>query len=110
MPRKSEITEYVEEYSKYHNIFEQIKDCKYDDISIKVEKYPIYNVHSAHLIIKNKNGLGIIRYVVNSQYPFYIPLKDEELQRIIESARRQFAYEEKLREQNLCSAIIYKEN
>lgn len=31
---------------KYSNIFKQIKDCKYPDITIEIDDYPLYNTYN----------------------------------------------------------------
>ena len=36
---------------KYSNIFKQIKDCKYPDITIEIDDYPLYNRSNIHIII-----------------------------------------------------------
>ena len=37
---------------EYSNIFEQIKDCKYPDITIEIDNYPLYNRSNIHIIIR----------------------------------------------------------
>ena len=44
---------------KYSNIFKQIKDCKYPDITIEIDDYPLYNRSNIHIIIRSKVILGI---------------------------------------------------
>lgn len=41
---------------KYSNIFKQIKDCKYPDITIEIDDYPLYNRSNVHIIIRDKNN------------------------------------------------------
>ena len=36
---------------KYSNISEQIKDCKYPDITIEIEDYPRYNPFNIHIYL-----------------------------------------------------------
>lgn len=90
----SEISEYIESYSKYANIDEQLKDCKYDDISIRIDPFPLYNINNVHIIIEYKGTPWYCKFVTTSMSPFYIPLHEEELQTYIRSARRFFKYTE----------------
>ena len=41
-----------ESLKKYSNIFKQIKDCKYPDITIEIDNYPLYNRSNIHIIIR----------------------------------------------------------
>lgn len=43
-----------ESLKKYSNIFKQIKDCKYSDITIEIDDYPLYNRSNVHIIIRDK--------------------------------------------------------
>ena len=72
-----------ESLKKYSNIFKQIKDCKYPDITIEIEDYSKYNPFNIYLIIRNKNNPWYSRYITSSQYPYYEALCKEELQRYI---------------------------
>lgn len=90
MSRTPIIVEVIKSYSKYSDLYEQIADCKYDDISIEIDKYPLYNTNAAHLIIKSKEGPWYMKFVTQSQFPFYMPLYEWKLQRYIETARRFF--------------------
>lgn len=73
---------------KYSNIFKQIKDCKYPDITIEIDDYPLYNRSNVHIIIKDKNNPWYSKYVTSSQCPYYKALCEEELQRYIKNARQ----------------------
>ena len=75
---------------KYSNISEQIKDCKYPDITIEIEDYPRYNPFNIHIIIRAKGNPWYSKYVTSSQYPYYEALCEEELQRYIKNARQFF--------------------
>ena len=75
---------------KYSNISEQIKDCKYPDITIEIEDYPRYNPFNVHIIIRAKGNPWYSKYVTSSQYPYYEALCEEELQRYIKNARQFF--------------------
>lgn len=90
MPRKSEITEYVEEYPKYLNIFEQIKDCKYPDITIEIDDNPRYNTSNVYIKIRAKGNPWYVKFITSSQYPYCKALCEEELQRYIKNARQFF--------------------
>lgn len=48
-----------ESLKEYPNIFKQIKDCKYPDITIEIDDYPLYNRSNVHIIIRDKIILGI---------------------------------------------------
>ena len=39
-----------ESLKKYSNIFKQIKDCKYPDITIEIDDYPLYNLFPMPLL------------------------------------------------------------
>lgn len=75
---------------EYSNIFEQIKNCKYPDITIEIDDYPRYNTSNVHLIIRAKGNPWYSKYVTSSQYPYYEALCEEELQRYIKNARQFF--------------------
>ena len=75
---------------KYSNISEQIKDCKYPDITIEIEDYPRYNPFNIHIIIRANGNPWYSKYVTSSQYPYYEALCEEELQRYIKNARQFF--------------------
>ena len=75
---------------KYSNISEQIKDCKYPDITIEIEDYPRYNPFNIHIIIRSSSNPWYSKYVTSSQYPYYEALCEEELQRYIKNARQFF--------------------
>lgn len=75
---------------KYSNISEQIKDCKYPDITIEIEDYSRYNPFNIHLIIRDKDNPWYSKYVTSSQYPYYEALCEEELQRYIKNAKQFF--------------------
>lgn len=79
-----------ESLKEYSNIFEQIKDCKYHDITIEIEDYPRYNPFNIHIIIRAKGNPWYSKYVTSSQYPYYEVLCEEELQRYIKNARQFF--------------------
>lgn len=79
-----------ESLKKYSNIFKQIKDCKYPDITIEIEDYPRYNPFNVHIIIRTKGNPWYSKYVTSSQYPYYEALCEEELQRYIKNARQFF--------------------
>ena len=79
-----------ESLKRYSNIFEQIKDCKYPDITIEVEDYPRYNMFNIHIIIRSSDNPWYSKYVTSSQYPYYEALCEEELQRYIKNARQFF--------------------
>lgn len=79
-----------ESLKKYSNIFKQIKDCKYPDITIEIEDYPRYNPFNVHIIIRAKDNPWYSKYVTSSQYPYYEALCEEELQRYIKNARQFF--------------------
>ena len=66
---------------EYSNIFEQIKDCKYPDITIEIDNYPRYNTSNVHLIIRAKGNPWYSKYVTSSQCPYYESLCEEELQK-----------------------------
>lgn len=77
-----------ESLKKYSNIFKQIKDCKYPDITIEIDDYPLYNRSNVHIIIRDKNNPWYSKYVTSSQCPYYKALCEEELQRYIKNARQ----------------------
>ena len=79
-----------ESLKKYSNIFKQIKDCKYPDITIEIEDYSRYNAFNIHLIIRDKDNPWYSKYITSSQYPYYEALCEEELQRYIKNARQFF--------------------
>lgn len=72
------------------NIFKQIVDCKYPDITIEIDDYPLYNRSNVHIIIRDKNNPWYVEFVTSSQYPYYETLCEEELQRYINNARQFF--------------------
>lgn len=74
-----------ESLKKYSNIFKQIKDCKYPDITIEIDDYPLYNRPNIYIIIRAKGSPWY-----TSQYPYYKTLCEEELQRYIKNARQFF--------------------
>ena len=75
---------------EYSNIFKQIKDCKYPDITIEIDDYPLYNRSNIHIIIRAKGNPWYSKYVTSSQCPYYKALCEEELQRYIKNARQFF--------------------
>lgn len=79
-----------ESLKKYSNISEQIKGCKYPDITIEIEDYPRYNPFNIHIIIRAKGNPWYSKYVTSSQYPYYEALCEEELQIYIKNARQFF--------------------
>ncbi len=79
-----------ESLKKYSNIFEQIKDCKYSDITIEIDEPSRYNPSNIYLIIKTKNNPWYVRFITSSQYPYYEALCEKELQRYIKNARQFF--------------------
>lgn len=95
MPRKLEITEYAENYSKYYGIFEQIKDCKYSDITIEIDDNPRYNISNVHITIRAKGNPWYVKFITSSQHPYYKALCEEELQRYIKHARQFFKQQKK---------------
>ena len=66
---------------KYSNIFKQIKDCKYPDITIEIDDYPLYNRSNIHIIIRAKGNPWYSKYVTSSKCPYYKALCEEELQK-----------------------------
>lgn len=62
-----------ESLKEYPNIFKQIKDCKYPDITIRAKGSPWYS-----------------KYVTSSKCPYYKALCEEELQIYIKNARQFF--------------------
>ena len=79
-----------ESLKKYSNIFKQIKDCKYPDITIEIEEPSRYNPSNIYLIIRDKDNPWYSKYITSSQYPYYEALCEEELQRYIKNARQFF--------------------
>ena len=79
-----------ESLKKYSNIFKQIKDCKYPDITIEIDDYPLYNRSNIHIIIRAKGSPWYSKYVTSSKCPYYKALCEEELQRYIKNARQFF--------------------
>lgn len=79
-----------ESLKEYPNIFKQIKDCKYPDIIIEIDDYPLYNRSNVHIIIRAKSNPWYSKYVTSSKCPYYKALCEEELQRYIKNARQFF--------------------
>lgn len=79
-----------ESLKEYFNIFKQIIDCKYPDITIEIDDYPLYNRFNVHIIIRDKDNPWYVKFVTSSQYPYYEALCEEELQRYINNARQFF--------------------
>lgn len=73
--------------SKYINIYQQIDSLAFDDIDIEIDRYPIVNVNSFHIIIKSKEGYGLHKYVTSSNIFTCFPIPDNELDKYIVNAR-----------------------
>lgn len=73
--------------SKYIDIYQQIDSLAFDDIDIEIDRYPIVNVNSFHIIIKSKEGYGSHNYVTSSNIITCFPIPDDELDKYIVNAR-----------------------
>lgn len=78
--------------SKYKTIYEQIDDLKYDDIIIRIDKYPLINVSNFHIDIISKEGYGVYSFVTTINIYEAYPIPTKELDSYIKHARKFFKY------------------
>lgn len=71
-------------------IYQQLKRLSYEDIIIECNDYPIVNENNHHLRIISKKGLGIYNVVTHSNIMYSPALPEEELNMVINLARRFF--------------------
>lgn len=99
-----EAYEHVHGMSKYNDIWEQINDLQYEDIVVKLDKYPIINESSFHICITSKEGYGMQRFVTSSNINNCFPIPNDELNHYIKIARNSFARVK----QNLINTTIHE--
>jgi hypothetical protein len=75
------------QHSKYINFYQQIDSLAFDDIDIKINIYPTYNISRFHIIIISKEGYGTHEYVTSSKIVTCFPISDNELNIYITNAR-----------------------
>lgn len=78
------------QHSKYINFYQQIDSLAFDDIDVKIDIYPTYNISNFHIIIISKDGYGSYEYVTSSKIVTCFPIPDNELDIYITHARRFF--------------------
>lgn len=83
--------------SKYNDIWEQIRNLRYDDIIVELDNYPIINEANFHICIKEKEGACMQRFVTSSNIDTHFPIPDDELNHYIKIARTFFAKEKEKR-------------
>ena len=96
------------QHSKYINFYQQIDSLAFNDIDIKINIYPTYNISRFHIIIISKEGYGTHEYVTSSKIDTCFPIPDNELNIYITNARYFFNKTKQLKEKSsyCCSTSV----